>query len=442
MKGSVTVFLALSLSLLTGFVLLLTEGVIKNVEKIRLEGVMDLGMNSVLGEFHMGLHERYGLLYIDLSYDAGNPSLQKLEDRLDFFVRQNTVTPKEVKVRQVASAAFADGNSMKFQAVCYMQDSNHSELSCGESWHEIKELGGCNAMAEWSELMNQISNMELPKIKNEAGEWVEIPLNNPADGVFGLTGHDMLYLAGVDGSGIGVGVIQAESYASRRVLQNIEYGEEKVADTELFIAYLLEKMGNYQNIRENSFLQYQLEYIAMGKYSDYENIQAMGDMLLQWCFTKNVNYAMGNNALWSEALKMAEGLKAVALKESFREPVAQSMIYALAYLESLAEIQCLFDGGNINITKSGFYTQWEQVYAADILQISSAVGGLKYEDFLIAAIMELPERSRNLRSMDIMEMDIRMISQNPEFAMDFCVERVEAEIIHKEYDLRRTYGYY
>lgn len=452
MKGSITVFLALSLSVLTGFLLLLTGSAVGNAKKIYFEGAMDLGMNSVLGEFHTGLHDRYGLFYIDLSYDAGEPSLQKLESRLDFFVRKNAteekdgpwgeVTAKEVKVRQITSAAFDDGNAMKYQAVCYMRDCNRLEFPYGKAWSSIENISSGNAMVQWSGLMGQISEMELPKMQNKEGKWIEIFLENPADAVFELAGHDLFYLSGIDGSRIGVGRIQADNYASRRVLQNTAYGEIKEADTELFVAYLFEKLGNYREIREDSFLQYQLEYVAMGRASDYENMQAVAEVLLQWRFTKNIEFAMGNDKLWDEAFQIADGLQAVTLKEAFRKPVAESMIYALAYLESLAEVRCLFAGGSISIAKESFYTQWEQMHAVSILQIPSASEGFCYEDFLSVMIRQLSDRDRNLRSMDIMEMDIRMISQNPEFAMDFCVERIEAEAEAGSYYLRRTYGYY
>ena len=49
--------------------------------------------------------------------------------------------------------------------------------------------------------------------------------------------------------------------------------------------------------------------------------------------------------------------------------------------------------------------------------------------------------------MDIMEMDIRYLSGNPRFAMDWCVEKYTAEITalggwNNVYSLKRTYGYY
>lgn len=452
MKGSITVFLALTLSVLTGFLLFLTENAISNAEKIRLEGAMDLGMKSILGEFHRGLHDRYGLFFIDLSYQAGEPSLDRLEARLDFYIRQNLQQEKngpwgmpvleQMKIGQITSAAFENGNAMKYQAVCYLQDCNQREMANGKNWFRVGKMESGNVMEAWSSLMGEISGMELPLIQNERGEWEEVSLENPADAAFALAGSDVLELLGVDISSIYVGKIQKEIYASQRSLQYTGYGERKEADTELFIAYLFEKMGNYRRLREDSFLQYQLEYVAMGKCSDYENLQSVAENLLQWCFARNVEYVRGSTDLQSRALERAGELPAVRLKESFRRPVAESMLYALAYLESLAEVRCLFWGGRIMQEKDILFTSWEQMEAATILQLESNYEGLCYEDFLAAMLMQLSEEVRNLRSMAIMEMDIRMLDHNPNFSMDFCVERIDAEVKSGSYSIRRTYGYY
>ena len=76
-----------------------------------------------------------------------------------------------------------------------------------------------------------------------------------------------------------------------------------------------------------------------------------------------------------------------------------------------------------------------------------AGGGLDYEQYLACMIMLLPEAERNMRTMDIMEMDIRSLTGNPCFSMDFCVEKYSAQIeatgmMRDSYTLTRTYGYY
>ena len=82
MKGYLTVFLTLSLSILSGFVLFLTANAIQNGEKVRFECAVDTGMNAVLSEYHIGLMERYGLLYVDTSYLGETPCVANMNNRL------------------------------------------------------------------------------------------------------------------------------------------------------------------------------------------------------------------------------------------------------------------------------------------------------------------------------------------------------------------------
>ena len=135
MKGYLTVFLSLSLTALIGFVLFLTGNAIRNGGKVRLECATDIGMNSVLAEFSVALQERYELFYIDASYLGRAPSVSNIEERLDFYIRRNLSTGsrkkpwmnvelRKVTVPEVIVAAEGEGESMKYQAVRYIQDSN------------------------------------------------------------------------------------------------------------------------------------------------------------------------------------------------------------------------------------------------------------------------------------------------------------------------------
>ena len=90
MKGYLTIFFSLSLSIMTGFVLVLTGGAIRNAEKVRFECAADTGMNAVLSEFHTGLLKRYDLIYVDASYLGKAPSIANVEDRLKYYMEENT----------------------------------------------------------------------------------------------------------------------------------------------------------------------------------------------------------------------------------------------------------------------------------------------------------------------------------------------------------------
>ena len=177
MKGYLTVFLSLSLSILIGFVLFLTGSSIKNAGKVRLEIASDIGMNSVLAEFHKVLHDRYALLYVDLSYLNKEPSISNMESRLHFYLSRNIdscredepwgdVELKEVNITEIITAVEGNGNSMKHQAVKYIQDSGIQRREadvCG--YLEMAgRLDERDIMEEWSMLQETIAGMELPQV--------------------------------------------------------------------------------------------------------------------------------------------------------------------------------------------------------------------------------------------------------------------------------------
>lgn len=460
MKGYLTVFLSLTLSILTGFVLLLTGYAIQNGWKVRTEMAADLGMNSVLGEYHTMLYDRYGLLYVDASYEGKEPSLSHVESRLAFYISQNLKKEENapfgemnfeaVDICKAVSAAAGKGRSMKRQAVMYYKDGGYSgeeEILAGLKEMHIPE--GMEVMSKWQSLMESIGEMELPMTQNEEGLWEEVPLNNPADGAYGLLGSDILYLAGMENAQPGDWKIKKEDYFSEQSTDATGLGdgaEIPDTDTETFLLYLYDKLGYYGNAREGSMLQYQLEYVAKGKSSDYENCKAVAEELLLWRFAVNADFVMGNSSMQEEAMEVASLLYAVRLNAAFREPVARSILYAWAFLEAVGEVKCLLEGGRVPLLKSSIQIRLEQVLAAEVPDIKGGEG-YNYAQYLAFMLYRLPEDIRNLRCMDIMEMDIRKLTGNPYFSMNYCIERFTAQMtvkdrLGKNYDLVRTYGYY
>lgn len=460
MKGYLTVFLSLSLSVLIGFVLLLTGNSIRNAAKIRLECISDIGMNSVLAEFSIALHERYDLLYVDASYLSRKPAVSNIEERLTFYMNQNlnmyskdrpwgAVELREAAISKLMTAAQGNGSSMKSQAVKYIQESGVTgeETEIFNYLETVRSIDQEDAMQKWRALQEQIAGMELPLILNEKGQWEEVPLGNPADRIFSLAGSDVFYLLGMDAENAGAGQIQLNTYISGRTVENSMDLEKSSADDRLFLIYLFEKMGNYRNKKENSLLLYQLEYIAQGRTSDYENLKAVVERLVRWRFAINSSYILDNSDMYGAARELAESLYAVQLKEEFKEPVTLSILYACAYLEALSEVKGLLNGGKIELNKNNWHTGMDQVLTGGFSGEFSQNSGFDYEQYLACMVMLLAEDVRNLRSMDIMEMDIRYITGNPYFAMDWCVERFHARIYAQgamgdEYILNRTYGFY
>lgn len=459
MKGYLTVFLSLSLSLLIGVILVLTQSAVRNGGKERLEGAMDIGMNAVLGEYGTALLDRYGLLYLDASYLGQKPSAANVESRLVYYINKNLNPIKrglwgklylqEAAVISFQTAVSGNGVSMKRQAAAYAEDCkiHRKEAQVTEYMEAVEALANKDAEEEWKDLMEELAGTELPLVMNQKGQWEEVPLGNPADSVFALLGSDILYLINADLDSVGTESIPTGEYISNRSFQASETEESGEADEELFLQYLFEKMGNYRRAREDAVLHCQLEYIVSGKGSDFENLEAVAETLMKWRFADNAACIFSDSFLCGEARAAARELYAVQLKPELEEPVARSLLYACAYLETVGDLKCLFSGGCVAFPKKRSQTGMAQVMSGSITEISSEAAGLCYEQYLSCMLLRLSEKEKNLRVMDIMEMDLRRLTNNPHFAMDWCLERLQAEILvkdglGKEYRLTRTYGYY
>lgn len=456
MKGYLTIFLSLSLSLLVGFVLLLTGGALRNGEKVRFESAVDVSMNATLAEYHVGLLEKYDLFYIDTSYLGSEPAKENLESRLSYYLDKNTDMPwgrlviEEVEIEMLETAVAAGGASMQNQAVTYILnygepvDRQHPIL---HQMEEIRRLEAQDPMAGWNALMEQLAVMELPKVQNEEGIWEEVPLSNPADVIYGMAGSDLLYLAEIDLRTAGAVSVRPEDYISHRQIQNKEsMGREYLRDEGAFLAYLFEKMGCFRHSADSMLLNYQLEYVACGRNSDFENAKAVGERLFRWRFADNLSCALADGNLRGQADAAASALQAVQLQETFKEPVVQSILYACAFLESVNDVRVLYQGGEVPLRKNSHNMSVGHVLNGSRYQINTG-DGLTYKEYLAGMLLLLEEETLNLRVMDIMEMEMRMLDENPYFAMDWCVERYDAKIsvinnFGDKWSISRRYGFY
>lgn len=462
MRGYLTVFLALSLSILTGFILFLTFCAIRNGEKVRFECAADIGMNAVLSEYHMELFDKYGLLYVDASYLGDNPSEENVEERLRFYIERNTnhvfesknapwgsIRARDVDIISFETAAAGKGLSMRNQAIGYIEDIGalREEVQILSSKSQLMELDALDPFGEWSNLMGQLAEMELPLVMNEQNEWEEVPLSNPADWVYGLTGSDALYLAETRLDMLSPISVDTGNLISHRPLQNTSVSDRIYKqDEEKFLTYLFEKMGNYEDISEESILYCQIEYLAEGKGSDLENMDAVAERIFRWRFVDNAERALEDGNLRSQAQAAANELRAVQLKGEFEEPVVQSILYACAFLESIGDLKTLYAGGKVPLRKGTHQMSVDKVLGG-VLYVWEGSNGFGYGQYLAGMLVLMNAELLNLRAMDIMEMDMRFRKGNAGFCMDWCIERYEAVItagngLPDVMRLRRKYGYF
>ena len=88
-RGYITVFLSLSLTLILSLVFTVIEGARISAIRMKFECVADIGMNSVLAEYHRELLEQYDLLFVDTAYGGTRPDIGNTEAHLENYMEMN-----------------------------------------------------------------------------------------------------------------------------------------------------------------------------------------------------------------------------------------------------------------------------------------------------------------------------------------------------------------
>ncbi len=118
-RASVSLFLALTVSIYLALAVVLIESARENTMLLQAEMVLDTSVNSAMGEYHKALWEDYGLLFLDCSYKSSQPSYQNLSQHIQLAAKQNlgtgtgtgwlSMTLTDVDVSSVVLATDASG---------------------------------------------------------------------------------------------------------------------------------------------------------------------------------------------------------------------------------------------------------------------------------------------------------------------------------------------
>ena len=476
-RGYITVFLSLSLTLILSLVFTVIEGARISAIRMKFECVADIGMNSVLAEYHRELLKQYELLFVDMSYGGSHPEIENTEAHLRNYMQKNLQTAGEkglfggkdflamdvgmAEIEEYSIASDDNGAVLKRQVMDYMNDYplgailEHINVNIG-----LLEQSGLDStdVGAWrQEYESQIEAIGLPEQEVEEGIFEEVPLDNPADIANATRGSGVLNLVLEDPSSVSSVKVDLENYFSHRSGRLTGTGmcaEAASVSGEpsdlVFQTYLFEKCGYHGNELEKALMQYQMEYILMGQDTDWQNLEQVAKRLLLWREVANVLYILSDSAKVAEAQAMATALTAVILLPALAEPVKYTILFAWAYVESLQDVKTLLNGGRVPIYKTA--GDWKTGInciknVRGSLENDSGGSGLNYKEYLQIMLFLQDSQKTVERAMDIMEMDIRRTPGNAGFRMDGCFDTYQAHLsvasrFGYSYEMTRRYGFY
>ena len=477
--GSITLYLAMSLTALLSLYIVLMRGAGLGAARMQLDSISHIAQNSALAEFHGELHDRYDLFMVDTSYGGPGGGNEVFGQHLRGYMEKNCVRKTalplgggrdwtsmqigDVNVTEGRYACDKAGRAVREQVYAYMSADPAGKviadfLVTADHWRGL-ELSG----REWKEetlesrkdLKEAIKNKrdsqkEKNRQKEKSGQNVtqeerEAASGNPSeaeDMVGQMDSFQLLpILWQVFGSTdrISKQSVLLDSVLSRRGVhlgtgmqaENTHTYPE--ADEILFDRYIYEKTGDYTRQSEDGQLRFQTEYILCGKGSDRQNLEDTAARLLLIREASNCLYLFTDEARMAQVHLVAAAASLLLLSPELEDVIARALALTWSYLESVQDVRTLLDGGKVPLQKTdkSWQTQlYELLTPLSAIRDRDSGEGLSYSEYLQGLLLLEGRTIKTQRIMDIMEMDIRKITGCSGFRMDLCLDefRMHAEV--------------
>lgn len=461
-NGYLTIFLALSLSVILSLCFTLIEGARTNGARFMAENALDIGMDSILAEYHRELLEQYDVFFIDASYGTNLPSVGKVIEHLENYVMKNLsiqdVRPKmrrldlyglsvqSMEIGELSIATDEFGKVFRKQAIQYMKDryglNIPSRVSKWSTQVEEYELNSPNLTRQRQKTDSKIQKMDGVEMQVDENETVKIDIENPSDSVNYQRNKGILLLAMRDTDQLSnAAIVKSNTLSQRSVIQGVGPVEEKrekdsVSDRILFDEYIFEKSSYYGEELEKSHMKYQIEYLLSGKDNDLDNLKSVATRLFLLREAANTAYLLGDSGKRALITSLAATISAVTLLPELQTLLEYSILFSWAFIETIYDVRSLFDDGKVPIVKTDdtWHTDLDLIFSGSLEgDDSKSTEGLSYEEYLRIFLSLTDLDTKTIRFLDMVEADIKKTDGNSNFRIDGCLDgmRIEANFVSR-----------
>lgn len=466
-----TVYLTLTMTIILSLCLVLIEGARQNAIFLEAECVTDVGLNSILAEYHRELLGQYNLFAVDSSYGTSLPQAAYTESHLSGYIEKNLsmddifldwllyrdfmgMSLEKVDVKKVS--ILTDGNGAVFRrraAEAVWDDMNLDLFQDLQEWLtvvESEDLTERDMSEEKRKYDEELESYDGEERQISETEWITIDVVNPTSPLEELRGKGILTWAVDNPSALSDKSISfANLIESRIAAGSINKGNivleelteaQKLLERFFFQEYLMRYMGHYGEESEEDALSYQIEYLIVGKDNDSQNLQDVVSYIFAIREVANTSYIIADEDSRVIAEGVAKVLAAAMGVPEAAEILEWILLFGWAFAESIYDIRCLMAGEEIPLMKSSetWYCSLDKALTFHQLaeDFSSEDEGLSYEDYLRIFMSLQDEDELTIRAMNMVEADLRATPGNKYFRLDGCFDSVEVAV-----HIKSAYGY-
>ena len=482
-KGSITIYICLTMTVILSLIAIGLRSVMVAGARVSMVSSVDLGLYSLFGQYDKDFFDEYGLLFVDGSYKSTDLLLGKVYQELKEDVEYNLFAESYANgqhpqmmagnIQGYSLATDEQGRIFKEQVVSYMQETIgaqgivalmekvNSEGTTVQQQESDKERMDSGDIADYDEIKRQ---QEEAQAQAQAdGVELETPpptvdpnFKNPIEVIKIMKNLGTLNLLLPDASQLSGKTIDRGKYASNRTLQkgmgviptNSE-AQGAVADF-LFQEYMIGKCGSYLSPKSGAALEYQLEYLLMGKDSDLENLKGVANRLLIAREAANFLHIFTDSAKRAQVSGMALTIATAIGIPPAAQAIEIILMAVWAFGESVIDVRALLRGEKVPLVKDGASWQLSLDNLAELPDLlNGELGGhskgLEYQDYLRILVTLESNEKKLARSMDIVEMTMQGKDGRENFRLDSCLYSLEVnmqmKVLTNTYNIQRSYGY-
>lgn len=441
-RAELTAFLSLLFLLLLSLTGALIQAASIQIMKNERRADASRAMESVYAEYQKELFDQYGILGIEATYETGEWKGSYILNRLSYYGMENM----ETEIEEIQLLTDHNGKPFFTQAVQYQKEKSAlSEMDklieVFDSWQDQSEVH------EWYE---DVENQTMDELDDmlEGGSY-ELPTeDNPLSILSDVKSDGLLNMVIPKGFQVSKNKINLSEQVSHRTLRTgtglTEEENLRNGDTIFFHLYLDEHFKSAADQAEKAGLCYEMEYLLSGKGSDEENLEAALKNVCHIRFLFNYGYLLTDEGKKAEARVMAGALCSMIPVAGIQEVMAQAILLAWAYGESVMDLRVLMEGGKIELMKTK--EDW-QLSLQGLLELrkkpldaqnNPGKSGLTYKQYLQMMLVLKKKELLSMRALDLIELQIAKNEEKTWFRADYCVV---GSTIHSKCRLERGITY-
>lgn len=226
-----------------------------------------------------------------------------------------------------------------------------------------------------------------------------------------------------------------------QLLNQVKNGVEELTQYFLYQEYLREHFGSYQsdsrlnNSRKPAVLEYEQEYLIVGKASDHENISSVISRIILLRTLFDFASILSNKTIQSEARILATSLVGFTGMPMLIGLTQILILLLWSVAEALLDTCALMMGKEVPILKKNIMMQLPELFLINQEFLTTKASGIEttkelsfsYQDYLRVFMIMTGQRNLTYRSMDLIQENIKLRYQVENFGLARCLFGFDAE---------------